>query len=521
MATAPTELQRQLALATQTHPAALINRQRAILSLQKHAPSLSSWDVKFERAAAIEADIAAFFAETSKGKSKDDLEEDALAQLSFQGTWTKPLNTIPFMIAAIAIFKVWVVPAMTVATPLVAWILPYILLKFVWSLPINTDQYMGLMRTLWSGNFGGPLPMPGEPLPSLWTPKSIAQAALFGFSFIQGMVQPIQNAVHLYKTDKVFLDLGSKLVELRKMVADIRTEAYAFLSPQQAKLSYALEELTDWDIRRTFLTIVEQPERLHQVLKDLAKLEILWRLAQKGGSELCPVIFKRGGLTLRNCRDISLSAAAAVPATVEFGAQPHTVLTGPNGGGKSSFLRAVLQAVLLGHTYGVAPAGKAQMPRFRWIASGLQLRDTPGVLSMFETEVKFAADVLTRARRGGPGLLLYDELFHSTNPPDGERTAVEFLRQLWELNTVQSIVSTHLFSLVEGAPEGRVKALCCPATEKGDGRVDFTFRVEPGICRVSSVQMVWRRFGLGVDGAAVRPAAPDQNLRAKENTGSE
>jgi hypothetical protein len=60
-------------------------------------------------------------------------------------------------------------------------------------------------------------------------------------------------------------------------------------------------------------------------------------------------------------------------------------------------------------------------------------------------------------------------------------------------------VSTHVFPLVERAPAEKVKAICCPATEK-DGDVEYSYGVQPGICRVSSVKKVWEKFGLDTRG---------------------
>ena len=191
-----------------------------------------------------------------------------------------------------------------------------------------------------------------------------------------------------------------------------------------------------------------------------------------------------------------------IPSSLELasGIKSHAIITGPNGGGKSSYLRAILQSVILGLSYGVAPATEASMPRFEWIASGLQLRDTPGLYSMFETEVKFAADCIRSSRVAGPGLVLFDELFHSTNPPDGTRSAELFLKQLWAPETnAYSIISTHVFPLVETAP-ANVDAVCCPASESLDGTIRYNYTVEPGICRISSVRTVWDKYGLSERG---------------------
>lgn len=483
MASAPAILKRDLSVAIQTRPAVLAERTRVLAALRSGQRNSSQIDNEFERASEIEADIQGFFQSTSK--EKDSLQDDSLAQLSFTHDALKCLNHIPFALMGMAIFKIWVVPAMTIISPLIAWVIPYILLKFVYALPISHDQYTAILQTMWSGNMSPPAMFGGAvdtEAPSLWTPKSIAQAFFFAFSFVQGLVQPIQNAMHLHKTDAVFLSMGKKLLALRAAVGRLRSLG--------VPLSNALEDLED-DHRRAFLLVKEQPERLRVVLRDLARLEVLWRMSQKG--ELRPVELGAEGAPFRLVDAVDISLRAPVPSSVELGGDArHAVITGPNGGGKSSFMRAVLQSTLLAHAYGHAPAAAATMPRIRWIASGLQLRDTPGVLSMFETEVKFAAESLQRAN--GPGLVLFDELFHSTNAPDGSRTATLFLKQLWARPNVISVVSTHIFPLVEAAPAG-VQAICCQATDGEEG-IRYSYRVEPGICRVSSVKTVWERFGL-------------------------
>jgi DNA mismatch repair ATPase MutS len=310
------------------------------------------------------------------------------------------------------------------------------------------------------------------------------------------MVQPIQNAMHLHTVDSLTVGLGKKLLELRAKARKFR-EDIATMAPNGAfKLSLALEMIDTTDPRRMFALIQDQPERLRILLQDLARLEILWRIAIAKES-LQPTRFARDTFILEDARDISLPGDSAVPSHLYLTEKTHqhAVITGPNGGGKSSFMRSILQCVLFSHAYGYAPCAAAALPRFLWIASGLQLRDTPGTYSMFETEVKFAADILRSGRPDGPGLVLFDELFHSTNPPDGIRTAERFLQNLWSQNTLYSIVSTHVFSLIESAPKG-VLPVCCPATEGPGGKVTYEFRARPGICKVSSVHTVWDRFGL-------------------------
>ena len=502
MAKSDQTMRKNLAMATLTHPRILIGRQQTMMYLRTKSPEFArTWNDRFARLSKIESEIAPFF--EKNGKDKDSLEEDAIAQLSFQHSALKPLNHVPWLLFIVSIFKVWVVPAVSVLMPLIVWILPYILLRFVYALPITQDQYMHILQHIMNGNMEiPPIPDLGRVVEPI-TMRSVFQYLMFAFTFIQSMVQPIQNAMHLHKTDEIYTKIGGNILEIQRIIRDFRRDIGEH-NGIHVKLSFSLEELDATDVRMAFISIQDCPANIHMIFRDIAQLECIWRVAST--PLLNTVTFARGIIKLEDCYDISLIIADPVKSTIHLQEKPHSILTGPNGGGKSSFLRSVLQSVLIGHAFGFAPAAVAHMPRFTWIASGLQLRDTPGKLSMFETEVKFASDCLDRARKGsGPGLILYDELFHSTNPHDSARSASQFLRRLWKQEDVFTIVSTHLFPIVNTAPEN-VQAICCSATKDEAGEITYSYGVSPGVCNVSSVHKVWEKFGLVPIADKITPA---------------
>jgi hypothetical protein len=449
------------------------------------------WNKRFERIHTLETEIAGFL--TPESADTKTMQEDAMGQLAFNDEYFRCLNIVPYLLLAMAVFKIWVVPALAISTPIFAWVLPYIFMKFIYKLPISQQQYGEIMKMMWSGNpidFRRGAPQPNTPL---ITPRSIIQGIFMGVSFIQSLVQPIQNARHLYNTDATAYANGERILELRKLYIDIRADCAKYNI--KLFLRDSLQSIPE-DPRRAIRILMEESKRFELCMKDLAELEIRWRIANYDVLhparilESGPPVFQGFELV-----DISLGSDA-VSSTVSFTpTSNHAALTGPNGGGKSSFLRSVLQSVLLGQAYGVAPAENLVLRRFGWISSGLRLQDAPGNLSMFETEVWFAANLLKRKDvAGAPGLVLYDELFHSTNPPDGIRTAERFLTRLWKRDSIISIVSTHVFSLVENAP-AHVKKICCEAYLENN-KLIYDYAITTGICTVSSVHSIWERFNL-------------------------
>jgi len=458
---------------------------------------IGRFNANFKEIEEIEKSLESFLAPESEDLK--ELQEEALSQLSFQDDYFRCLNFVPYMLLGMSLYKVWLVPAMAIVVPFIAWIIPYIFLKFMYKLPISTEQYGDIMKMLWSGSPIDFVKHGNEPLklktPDLFSARSILQGAFMIFSFAQSLIQPIQSAYHLYKIDRNVLENGGKVIRLRTLYLEFQEE---FKSLQIGFMYKNSLRQLDSDPRRAIHLLIEEPERFRIALSEFAEFEILWRIACSPLLNKSELIMGGTGvptLTATDINDISLGPVA-VPSTVSFtGESHHAVLTGPNGGGKSSFLRGILQGCLLSHAYGVAPAENFTIQKLSWISSGLCLQDSPGSLSMFESEVFFAANVLKRTAEEGVGLILYDELFHSTNPPDGIRTAEGFLRQLWTRDSIISIVSTHVFELVESAPES-VQRLCCSAEERKNKTLKFMYDIKPGICRVSSVKSIWDRFGL-------------------------
>lgn len=454
----------------------LQRRQETILALRKSLTPELEQEIEsvFETIHQVEPELKVFFERT-------DVETDSYGQLLFSSWKTfQVFNTVPFALLVLAFYKQFIVPALAVMMPLLMISMPFIFLKFVYRLPITIEQYTHIMMNMF-----------GLQNLDITNPRTILQGSLTLFSIGQSIYQPIQNAIHLQTIHK---DMMVKANALQVLLRGIDTLERCI--PSLRSIKYSLRDMADYDVHRMFATFWDNPYRLRLALNTLGDTEVLYRIAK--ASFMKPVSLltgKKPFLTVTEGIDPFLETP--IPFELRLsGHRHHAILTGPNRGGKSSVLRSTLLNVVIAQTFGFA-TGTLTLRPFDWVATGLKLEDRPGSTSMFESEVEFSIQILQRAKENPNqiGFVLFDELFHSTNPPDGARTADIFLQKLWETPNTASFISTHVFDLAKKAHRN-IQKLCVPAHKQEDGSLHFTYTLQKGICEVSSVDEILKEKGL-------------------------
>jgi hypothetical protein len=469
-------------LQTATLPNGIRNaqkRKQTITSLRTLPQTTQeTWRKWFSEIATIETKLQ------EQLNSHSEILKDTIGQITFQHEWFKQLNYIPFVLICLAYFKIYLVPAMAILMPFLTLFLPFVYLRYSMKVPLSFGEYWNLLWKLWAGSS----PEKGINV------RSATQGLTFLFTIVQGIIQPIQNAKHCAHTNSYLLQTGEQVHALTQLYRNLEDScslhSISFSFPKD------LTQTLSTDFRQLAVSFLENPLHVISLQKQIGKLESLFVLSCQ--EEFQPVSFLKPSafpyLQITGFQDIRISKDKRVKSSILLSSTSHhSLLTGPNGGGKSSSLRAILQSVLFAQTFGYAAVESMTLRPFRWILSGLLLKDNPGKKSMFESEVRFAASLLRR--KAGPGLVLFDELFHSTNPPDGIRTATCFLENIWKKPHIASVVSTHVFELVEKAPQS-IQKLCVPGEKHENGNFTFTYKLQKGICRVSSVDRIWKQEGL-------------------------
>ena len=124
------------------------------------------------------------------------------------------------------------------------------------------------------------------------------------------------------------------------------------------------------------------------------------------------------------------------------------IITGPNMGGKSTYMRQVALIALLAHAGSFVPAKRVEIGMLDQIFTRIGASDDiAGGRSTFMVEMTEAANILNNATESS--LVLMDEVGRGTSTFDGLALAWSIARHLLEKNRALVLFATHYFELTQ------------------------------------------------------------------------
>jgi DNA mismatch repair protein MutS len=140
----------------------------------------------------------------------------------------------------------------------------------------------------------------------------------------------------------------------------------------------------------------------------------------------------------------------------------NILLTGPNAGGKSTFIKSIIINILLSQTIGISSATKFKLTPFVMLETYLHIPDVKGKMSLFEAEMyrsKKYIDNLKLLDEKQFSFIVLDEIFSSTNYKEGFSGAYAVLKKICQFKNALFITTTHYTELnkLEKDTKGRIK----------------------------------------------------------------
>lgn len=174
------------------------------------------------------------------------------------------------------------------------------------------------------------------------------------------------------------------------------------------------------------------------------------------------------------------------------------IITGPNMGGKSTYMRQVALITLLAHIGSFVPADSALLGPIDQIFTRIGASDDLSTgRSTFMVEMSEAANILQHATK--QSLVLIDEIGRGTSTYDGMALAWGIARHLLEQNQAFTLYATHYFELAKLPTTNHTATnMHFAAVEQGE-RLVFLHKIKPGAANKS--------FGLQVANMAGLPSS--------------
>jgi DNA mismatch repair protein MutS len=294
-----------------------------------------------------------------------------------------------------------------------------------------------------------------------------------------------------------------------------------FITPElkeyEEKVLHAEERIERLE-HQLFLEVREQAgresERLLAAARRAAELDVLCALAETAARRnyVKPVIRDDDRLLIREGRHPVVEAAGREPfipndTAIDRDDRQILIITGPNMGGKSTYLRQTALIVVLAQMGSFVPAAEASLGVVDRIFTRIGATDYLSLgQSTFMVEMVETAAILNSVTPGS--LVLLDEVGRGTSTFDGLSlawAAAEFLHEREDIRP-KTLFATHYHELTELAlTHPRIRNYHLAVRESG-GEVVFLRKIEPGPSD--------RSYGLHVAKLAGVPASVLE--RAKE-----
>lgn len=254
--------------------------------------------------------------------------------------------------------------------------------------------------------------------------------------------------------------------------------------------------------QRLLALVLEHRAGLTALARAVAALDVLAALAERarlsGWSR--PELGEDRELVLAAARHPMLEARLGrecIPNDLLFSAaQPMAVVTGPNMGGKSTFLRTAALLVVLAQTGSFVPAELMRFGLVDRIFTRIGASDQLAKgQSTFMVEMTETARILNQATSAS--LVILDEIGRGTSTRDGLALAEAialFLRDL-KGGAPRTLFATHYFEMTKLADDSRIQNLHVEVQE-WEEQLHFLHRVAPGPADRSYGIQVARLAGL-------------------------
>jgi DNA mismatch repair protein MutS len=456
-------------------------------------------------------------------KKKTHEEQRIIDSVYFQNKYLKMFNENESVMTFYNYFRIVFSPVYGLLSPVLFLLIPYFYLRYITRVPIT---FMGYFRLFKASFLGGGIPnsaqlfgnQAGGSGGGMRVPPARG-GSIFGiaysriFSILLSTIFYIQNVLNSIeiskRTHEIINEIHSKLND----VSQFYSIAYKVLEDTKSifsrdEMKHCMPQLTHQLFKNnpgvftnkgmiliSYLNVARE-SKLNDVLSCIGEIDFFASCSKiidefkNKQVHFCYPEFLSQTTPYINMKEVwhpYLDPEKVVPNDIIIGdSHMNLVITGPNAGGKSTFIKSATLALTMAQTLGIAPCSSLRMTPFTLINTYLNIPDVKGKESLFEAEMHRARDHINKLDQlpsNHFSFLIMDEIFSSTNPEEGISGGYAICEKLGSMPNSMAIITTHFSYLTKLEETSNFKCYKIPISRGDDNEIVYNYKLLPGVSK--------------------------------------
>ena len=428
----------------------------------------------------------------------------------FQNRFLKFLNKNELVMKLYNYYVIIFSPIYGIIAPIMMVLAPFVLLKFYFKTNINLTSYLKILKLTFSGFtniLGADLNKQDSPSFSM---TNIISVLIWIVFYIHALFSNINNAINTNKIINIIhkklndisliLDNGKGLFEL--LGNDLNENSF-YLNCEFKEHFKVLKSDTFREepnfysnkglILKTYNILLDKKDNLIDNIRYISNIDcfssIVSLIKTTNNINYC---FSEYSLN-SNRPSIETESLAypvlidnVVTNSITLGTSfpQNACITGPNAGGKSTFIKSICLGILFSQTLTIAPAKLFRLTPFSKIDTYLNIPDCKGKESLFEAEMSRSLNYINSIKdltKKEFSFVIMDEIFSSTNPEEGIAGAYAIAKNISSYNNSISIITSHYTYLSKLEQTGKFKNYHIPIERDIDNRIVYKYKLQSGV----------------------------------------
>jgi len=467
----------------------LKSEQKILKNLLKNKPLIEKINSKLSEISELEDNILWIL------KDKTIEEEKILNNVFFSHRFLRPFNHQEDILTAYSLFKIVFAPVYGLLSPLIFLILPYLYLHFFTKVKFDFKTYFKLFKMSLFGGFQ----FPGAGA----NPKSgITRYLSMLLSFVI-YVQNLFNSIQVSKDTNNIINILHKKINntnrFVKLVCELKELTKDILNFDNIKHHFPNIDINLFETEPTLFSnkgkiltsynSIQNKKKYTDLLNEIARIDYYNSIITLFNEydNMCFPHYLENETPIINAKKLwhpYINTPICNDILIGKKNPNNALITGPNAGGKSTFIKSLAISVIFSQTTGIAFGSSLEITPFSLINTYLNIPDCKGKESLFEAEMHRARDHIRKlnvTKKTDFSFIVMDEIFNSTNPEEGISGAYAIAEKLATFENSMSVITTHFSYLTNLENKNKFKNYKIPIKRDSDDNIVYPYKIKQGI----------------------------------------